>query len=69
MTVVQLGKQVGHSGQRVEHRLTPVTVPSVQPDRHVEVPGSADMDHVELAGQARREHLVGRLAVDRKSVV
>ena len=57
MTVAQLGEQVGHPGQRVENRLTTVTVPSVQPDRHVEVPGSTDLDHVELAGQARRERL------------
>ena len=43
--------------------LTPVTVSSLQPDRIVEVPGSADLNHVVLAGQGRREHLVGPLAV------
>jgi hypothetical protein len=51
MTVVQLWEreQVGHPGQRIENRLTSVTVLSVQPDRHVKVPGSADLDHVPLA--------------------
>ena len=39
-------------------------VPSVQPDRHVEVPGSADLDHVPLAGEAGREHPVRLLAVN-----
>ena len=41
-------EQVGHPGHRVESRQTPVTFPSVQPDRRVEVPGSADQDHVDV---------------------
>jgi hypothetical protein len=56
--------RLGTQANALRNRLTPVTVPSVQPDRDVEVPGSANLDHVELAGHARREYLVGRLALN-----
>jgi len=54
---------VGSSCSPIGSRLTPGAVPSLQPDRIVEMPGSADLDHIVFAGQARREHLVGLLAV------